>query len=190
MEALSLFLDWLEEARRSEPSVPEAMVLATVDARGRPSARVVLLKGADPRGLSFYTHLDSRKSRELDGNPQAALVFHFKSLARQVRVEGRVEPVPEAEADAYFASRPRGSQEGAWASRQSQVLDGRQQLVAEVEAVRHRLAEGPVPRPPRWGGWRLVPDLWELWEERPHRLHIRRIFERDAEGWTEYLLYP
>jgi pyridoxamine 5'-phosphate oxidase len=187
----ALFDVWLAEAKASEPNDPTAMALATADAAGRPSVRMVLMKGHDARGFVFYTNLDSRKGAELAANPRAALLFHWKSLRRQVRVEGAVEPVTDAEADAYFASRSRDSQLGAWASDQSRPLDARATFEARYEDIRARFEGGDVPRPPRWSGWRVVPERIEFWSDRPHRLHERRLFVRgDGGGWGEGLLYP
>ena len=186
-----LFEDWLAEAKASELNDPVAMALATADARGRPSVRMVLMKGHDQRGFVFYTNLDSRKGGELAANAQAALLFHWKSLRRQVRIEGAVEPVSDAEADAYFATRGRDSQLGAWASEQSRPLDARATFEARYEAVRARFEGGDVPRPPRWSGFRVVPDVIEFWNDRAHRLHERRLFTRaEGGGWSEGLLYP
>jgi pyridoxamine 5'-phosphate oxidase len=186
----ALFEAWLAEAREREPNDPTAMALATADAGGRPSARMVLMKGHDARGFVFYTNLDSRKGAELAANPRAGLLFHWKSLRRQVRVEGPVEAVADVEADAYFATRSRDSQLGAWASDQSRPLDSRDAFEARYEAVRARFEGGDVPRPPRWSGWRVVPETIEFWSDRPHRLHERRLFTRDGGGWREGLLYP
>lgn len=194
-----LFAAWLAEARASEPNDPEAMTLATAAAAGQPSARIVLLKGHDERGFTFYTNRQSAKGEQLAANAAAALLFHWKSQRRQVRIEGRVEPVDGAEADAYFATRARDSQLGAWASDQSRPLDTRATFEARFAEVEARFAGRAVPRPPHWGGYRIVPDRIEFWEDRPHRLHHRRLFVRDADGagsesgagdWTEGLLYP
>ncbi len=185
-----LFADWFALARQSEPNDPEAMALATADSSGRPSVRKVLLKGHDARGFVFYTNLDSRKGGELAANPVAALLFHWKSLRRQVRIEGLVEPVSEDEADAYFASRSRDSQLGAWASEQSRPLDRRDTFEARYEEIRARFEGGEVPRPPRWSGFRVVPERIEFWSDRAHRLHERRLFTRAGDGWSEGLLYP
>jgi len=185
-----LFDEWLAEARLSEPNDPEAMALATADSSGRPSVRMVLLKGHDPGGFVFYTNLDSRKGGELDANPNAALLFHWKSLRRQVRVEGRVAAIGDDEADAYFMTRSRDSQLGAWASDQSRPLDRRETFEARYQQMRDRFEGGDVPRPPRWSGFRVVPDRIEFWIDRTHRLHERRLFTRAPDGWSEGLLYP
>jgi pyridoxamine 5'-phosphate oxidase len=186
----ALFETWLAEARLAEPNDPTAMALATADARGRPSVRMVLMKGHDENGFVFYTNLDSRKGDELAANANAALLFHWKSLRRQVRVEGPVLPVSAAEADAYFATRARDSQLGAWASDQSRPLEARATFEARYEAVRRRFEGGEVPRPPRWAGWRVAPERIEFWSDRAHRLHERRLFTRAVDGWSEGLLYP
>jgi pyridoxamine 5'-phosphate oxidase len=186
----ALFDEWLAEARLAEPNDPTAMALATADADGRPSVRMVLMKGHDARGFVFYTNLDSRKGDELAANPRAALLFHWKSLRRQVRIEGPVEPVDDAEADAYFATRARDSQLGAWASDQSRPLDARATFEARYEETRRRFEGGEVPRPPRWAGWRVTAERIEFWTSRDHRLHERRQFTREGDGWREGLLYP
>lgn len=187
----ALFRTWLAEARLSEPNDPEAMTLATADAAGRPSARIVLLKGHDERGFAFYTNQESAKGDQLAANPKAALLFHWKSQRRQVRIEGRVERVEAAEADAYFATRGRESQIGAWASDQSRPLDARATFERRCVETEARFADAPVPRPPHWGGYRVVPERIEFWEDRPHRLHHRRLFVRVRDGsWAESLLYP
>lgn len=197
-DPLQLFDEWLSEARASEPNDPEAMALATVGPGWRPSARIVLLKDHGPDGFVFYTNRKSRKSFELDGlwdtflegETHAALLFHWKSLRRQVRIEGAVEWVSDTESDAYFASRSRDSQLGAWASDQSQPLDSRATFEDRYEAMRVKFEGSDVPRPPHWGGYRVAPERIEFWTDRPHRLHERRLFVRDGEGWTEGLLYP
>jgi pyridoxamine 5'-phosphate oxidase len=186
----TLFDAWLADARASEPNDPEAMSVATVDADGRPSARMVLLKGHDAHGFVFYTNQQSRKADELAANPVAALLFHWKSLRRQVRIEGPVSQVGDAEGDAYFASRARASQLGAWASDQSRPLDARETFEARYAAMAARFEGAPVPRPPHWGGYRVTPERIEFWQDRAHRLHERRLFVRDGDGWTEGLLYP
>lgn len=185
-----LFDQWFAEARAAEPNDPESTALATAAADGRPSVRMVLLKGHDPRGFVFYTNSHSRKGEELAANPRAALLFHWKSLRRQVRAEGAVEPVSAGEADAYFASRSRDSQLGAWASDQSRPLVSRDAFEARYAQLVSSYEGKDVPRPPHWCGYRLVPDRIEFWTDRPHRLHERRLFTRAGEGWTEGLLYP
>lgn len=189
-DPLALFDVWFAEARLSEPNDPEAVALATADAAGRPSLRMVLLKGHDARGFVFYTNLDSRKGDQLAVNPHASLLFHWKSLRRQVRIEGPVSAVGEAEADAYFASRGRDSRLGAWASDQSRPLPDRATFEARVDAMRDRFGADDIPRPPRWSGFRVAPQRIEFWCDRAARLHERRLFERAGEGWTEGLLYP
>jgi pyridoxamine 5'-phosphate oxidase len=186
-----LFDAWLAAARASEPNDAEAMTLATADADGRPSARMVLLKGHDQRGFVFYTNSQSRKGDELAANPRAALLFHWKSLRRQVRIEGAIAPASADEADAYFATRARDSQLGAWASDQSRPLANRDLFEARFEATKADHEGRDVPRPPHWGGYRLVPERIEYWSDRPHRLHERRLFTLGPDGsWTESLLYP
>jgi pyridoxamine 5'-phosphate oxidase len=185
-----LFEEWLAEAQLSEPNDPNAMALATADAAGRPSVRMVLLKGHGERGFVFYTNLDSRKGGELAANPNAALLFHWKSLRRQVRIEGPVESVADAEADAYFATRSRDSQLGAWASDQSRPLDRRETFEARYQEMLTRFDGGAVSRPPRWSGFRVAPERIEFWSDRAHRLHERRLFTRADGGWREGLLYP
>jgi pyridoxamine 5'-phosphate oxidase len=186
----ALFETWFAEARQSEINDSNAVALATADEAGRPSVRMVLLKGHDERGFVFYTNQDSRKGSELEANPQAALLFHWKSLRRQVRIEGAVQPVSVAEADAYFASRSRDSQLGAWASDQSRPLLARQVFEQRFEEVTRRFEGGPVPRPPRWSGFRVVPERIEFWMDREHRLHERRLFSFYRGAWSESLLYP
>ena len=187
----ALFDAWLAEAKAGEPNDAEAMTLASVGADGRPSARMVLLKGHDGRGFVFYTNSESRKGGELAANPHAALVFHWKSLRRQVRIEGKVELAGADEADAYFASRARDSQLGAWASDQSRPLETRALFEARYAAVKADHEGKDVPRPPHWLGYRLAPDRIEFWSDRPHRLHERRLFTLGpGGGWHEGLLYP
>lgn len=194
-DPFALFAAWMAEAEKSEPNDPNAMALATADAQGMPSLRMVLLKGVDgpeqsPRGFVFYTNLESRKGRELAANPQAALTFHWKSLRRQVRVAGRVQPVSAAEADAYFQSRARGSRIGAWASAQSRPLEGRWELEKRVAEVAARHPFGTIPRPPHWSGFRVVPDYIEFWRDRPFRLHDRLVYHAAPGGWRTERLFP
>jgi pyridoxamine 5'-phosphate oxidase len=191
-EPLRLFAAWLDEATRAEPVNPNAFALATVDPDGLPNVRMVLLKGLDERGFVFYTNMDSQKGQELDAQPRAALVFYWKSLARQVRVRGPVEPVSDAEADAYFATRPRMAQIGAWASKQSAPLESRMAFEKAVARYTAKFAIGTVPRPPRWSGYRTVPQVIEFWHERPFRLHDRVEFTRSEPGgaWVKTRLYP
>ncbi|WP_294278859.1 pyridoxamine 5'-phosphate oxidase [uncultured Sphingomonas sp.] len=187
----ALFRAWFAEARASEINDSNAMALATVDSTGQPSVRMVLLKGHDERGFVFYTNRESRKAQELGEGSKAALLFHWKSLRRQIRIEGPVSRVDDAESDAYFASRGRDSQLGAWASEQSRPLDARETFEARFEAMRARFEGGDVPRPPHWGGYRVTPQRIEFWLDREHRLHERRVFTRTAEGgWDEGLLFP
>ena len=166
------------------------VALATADAEGRPSVRMVLLRGVDERGFSFFTNYNSRKARDLEKNPHAALCFHWVALDEQIRVEGRVERLPAEESDIYFAARPRGSQLGAWASAQSDVLPAREVLEEEYRKIERKFAEQPVPRPPFWGGFRLVPRRIEFWYGRPDRLHDRIVYERVGDGWKIERLYP
>lgn len=189
-DPLALFDAWFAEAREAEPNDPAAMALATATDEGRPSVRIVLLKGFGSDGFTFYTNAESRKGEELAGNRQAALLFHWKSLRRQVRIEGSVEEVSGAEADAYFATRTRDSQLGAHASLQSRPLDCRATFEARYEEAKAHFEGRDVPRPERWTGYRLTPDSIEFWSDRPHRLHERRLFVRGGDSWTEGLLYP
>jgi pyridoxamine 5'-phosphate oxidase len=188
-DPIARFLDTLDHAKRVEPHDPTAMTLATADARGRPSARMVLLKAVDARGFTFYTHRGSRKGRDLAENPFAALVIHWPASGQQVRIEGRVEQVSDEESDAYFATRPRGSQLGAWASQQSQELGSLEELAARVREVEARFP-GVVPRPPYWGGYRVVPDRIEFWFDRKSRLHERIVYVREGSAFRTERLYP
>src|SRR5450759_2112271 len=191
-EPLGLFAAWLKDATTSEPRDPTAMTLATVDADGLPNARMVLLKGTDERGFVFYTNMDSQKGRELDAHPKAALVFHGKSLNRQVRVRGAVERVSDAEADAYFATRPKQAQIGAWASKQSAPLERRLAFEKAVARYPCKYAIRQVPRPPYWSGYRIMPLRIEFWHDRPFRLHDRIEFAREtlSAPWSKTRLYP
>jgi len=190
IDPLPRFRNWFEEARKTEPSDPEAMTLATADAHGRPSARMVLLKGADETGFVFYTNLESRKGRELEANPYAALLFHWKSLRRQVRIEGPVTPVGDTEADEYFHSRPRGSRIGAWASTQSRPMKGMFELEKRVAEYTAKFGLGDIPRPQHWSGFRLQPERIEFWKEGRFRLHERIVHIRDGDSWRLERLFP
>lgn len=189
-DPIERFQEWFREAKQSGVEVPEAMTLATASAGGAPSARMVLLKGADEEGFVFYSGYVSRKAGELEQNPRAALVFYWRPLGKQVRVEGRVERVSERESAAYFATRPRGSQLAAWASQQSQPLESREELERRYVELEREYAGREVPRPPHWGGFLLRPDAIEFWEHRENRLHDRFRYTRAREGWTAELLSP
>ncbi|KXV09400.1 pyridoxamine 5'-phosphate oxidase [Gluconobacter oxydans] len=189
-DPFALFAAWMSDAEKSEPNDPNAMAVATATPDGRPSVRMLLLKGVDERGFVFYTNLESRKGRELLANPHVALLFHWKSLRRQIRIEGPVEAVSAAEADAYFASRSRMSRLGAIASDQSRPLDDRSTFEERLKAVDEKYGDGPIPRPANWSGFRVLPEAIEFWQDRPYRLHDRAVWTRDGNGWNVTRLYP
>ncbi|KXV11949.1 pyridoxamine 5'-phosphate oxidase [Gluconobacter oxydans] len=189
-DPFALFAAWMSDAEKSEPNDPNAMAVATATPDGRPSVRMLLLKGVDERGFVFYTNLESRKGRELLANPHVALLFHWKSLRRQIRIEGPVEAVSAAEADAYFASRSRMSRLGAIASDQSRPLDDRNTFEERLKAVDEKYGDGPIPRPANWSGFRVLPEAIEFWQDRPYRLHDRAVWTRDGNGWNVTRLYP
>jgi pyridoxamine 5'-phosphate oxidase len=189
-DPLALFDAWFSEAKAAEPHDAEAMALATADRAGNPAVRMVLLKSHGPEGFTFFTNDESVKGRHLAQNPEAALLFHWKSLRRQVRIKGHVERVGDEEADAYFGTRSRDAQLGAWASDQSRPLESRELFEHRYEDMKRRFEGQSVPRPPHWGGYRVVPLMIEFWTDRPHRLHERRLFTRTPDGWDEGLLYP
>ena len=189
-DPIATFADWYREAQESEPKDPNAMALATVAPDGMPSVRMVLLKGFDARGFVFYTNLGSRKGQQIEGQAKAAVCLHWKSLRRQVRIEGEVAPVSEGEADDYFASRPRDSQIGAWASKQSQPLEGRFVLERRIAKYAAKFGVGAVPRPEFWSGFRIQPRRIEFWREGAFRLHDRLVYHREGDGWTTERLFP
>jgi pyridoxamine 5'-phosphate oxidase len=189
-DPLALFARWLAEAGRSEPADANAMALATAGADGTPDVRMVLLKGCDPHGFAFYSNRESAKGRQLAANPNAALLFHWKSLRRQVRVRGPVEELSAEEADAYFATRARDTRIGAWASNQSRPLESREALEARIAEQAARFEGQDPPRPPYWSAWRVAPAAMEFWRDRPFRLHDRLLFEREGQGWRRSRLYP
>ncbi|TCQ00339.1 pyridoxamine 5'-phosphate oxidase [Sphingomonas sp. PP-F2F-A104-K0414] len=189
-DPFTLFDSWYAEAKQSEPNDPNAVALATADAEGRPSVRMVLLKGHGPDGFVIYTNRESRKAGEMAANPQGALLFHWKSLRRQIRIEGPVSWATDEESDAYFASRGRDSQLGAWASEQSRPLDSRDTFEQRFAEMTAKFEGRDVPRPPHWGGYRVTPTRIEFWQDRAHRLHERRLFVREDGAWTEGLLFP
>jgi pyridoxamine 5'-phosphate oxidase len=191
-EPLALFGEWFAEAVKAEPNDPNAMALATVGPDGLPDVRMVLMKGYDAEGFVFYSHIASQKGHELAANPKAALLFHWKSLRRQVRIRGPVSTVTDKEADAYFATRPKQAQIGAWASKQSQPLESRFAFEQAIAKVAARYMIGEVPRPPGWSGWRITPLRFEFWHDRPFRLHDRIEFRRDTadQTWSKSRLYP
>lgn len=189
-DPFALFDEWFAEARSSEPNDPSGMALATAGADGQPHVRMVLLKAHGPAGFIFYTNEESAKADQIGENPRVGLLFHWKSLRRQVRIEGMVEQTSDEEADAYFATRGRDSQLGAWASDQSRPLDSRETFERRFEEINRRYEGRDVPRPPHWGGYRVIPERIEFWTDRPHRLHERLLFTREGDGWREGLLYP
>lgn len=189
-DPLFLFQKWLEEARKSEPNDPEAMALATVDANGAPSVRMVLLKDLNNKGFCFYTNMESNKGREIATHPIASLCFHWKSLQRQVRVWGKVEQLPASDADSYFATRHPQSRLGAWASAQSRPLDSRATIVARVKEYEEKFKDGNIPRPPYWGGYAVQPERIEFWQQGEARLHDRFLFTKKNDGWDLTRLNP
>jgi len=189
-DPFEVFQHWMAEAAAREPADPTAMALATSTREGRPSARMVLLKGWDRRGFVFYSNAESRKGDELSANPRTALVFYWPAIGRQVRIEGHVQPVGDAEADVYFSSRPRISRLGAWASDQSRPLADNAMLERRIAELDQRYPGDDIPRPPHWQGWRVVPERIEFWRDQPYRLHERTLFTRSGDGWAACKLYP
>jgi len=187
---IALFKEWLGEAEAREPINPNAMALATATPEGKPSVRMVLLKAVDERGFVFYTNSESRKGLELDANAQASLCFYWKSLRRQVRIDGAVSPVSDEEADAYFESRDRGARIGAWASKQSRPMEGRFELEKKAAEFTAKFNVGPVPRPDFWSGYRILPEMIEFWTQRKFRLHDRLVYHQADDGWTTERLFP
>lgn len=189
-DPIELFQEWFAAARQSGMLLPESVALATASPEGAPSVRMVLLKGIDERGFVFYTNYGSRKAREMESNPTAALCAHWPLLERQVRIEGSVERIPTEESERYFATRPRGSRIGAWASKQSEILPSRERLQERFRRARAEHAGGEVPLPPFWGGYVLRPSVIEFWQGKADRLHERLVFERDGQAWSTHRLYP
>jgi len=189
-EPISLFESWFAAARKSGLFLPEAMTLSTATSEGKPSSRMVLLKSVSPAGFTFFTNYDSRKASDLDSNPHAALLFHWPILQRQIRIEGHIERVSREESREYFHSRPRGSQIGAWASKQSSRLDDRNELQNRASEFKEKFSGEKIPLPDHWGGYRVIPERMEFWQGRPFRLHDRLVFEREDSEWTTHRLYP
>jgi pyridoxamine 5'-phosphate oxidase len=189
-DPFATFGDWLAEAETSEPNDPNAMILATATPEGKPSARTLLLKAWDHQGFVFYTNMESRKSLELKQNPHAALLFYWKTLHRQVRIEGAISQVSDAQADEYYASRPRGSRIGAWASAQSKSLPDRETFEARFEEFEAKFPGDPIPRPPNWSGWRVTPNYFEFWQDVKYRLHERTAYTLTEGHWLSGMLYP
>jgi pyridoxamine 5'-phosphate oxidase len=190
-DPIILFNDWMQAAEKTEPNDPNAMCLATIDPDGKPSARIVLLKGLDGEGFVFYTNRESRKGDSLKVNPLASLCFHWKTLRRQVRIEGSVQAVDDGESDEYYGSRPKGSRIGAWASQQSRPLESRSALAQRVENLERQYADTDnIPRPPYWGGYRLKPEYIEFWHDGDFRLHTRLVYKKTEAGWDRLMLYP
>jgi len=189
-DPIELFRHWLMDAEKSEPNDPNAMTVATVDGDGRPSARIVLLRGFDAEGFSFFTNYQSRKGADIAANPHGAICIHWKSIRRQIRAHGRIIKLDDKASDEYFYARHPESQLGAWASQQSQVLDSRETMEKRMEELRIQYQGREIPRPKHWGGYKLIAADIEFWHERPHRLHDRELFVRDGHGWRANRLYP